>query len=115
MNLIMFVIVHPQYCYGQSIDYTINHPSIHLSLPLPPHILPHQPSSGFVFSLPLSLSLAGFRHTVLTEDGYEAMLFAAASVLDCAKRLASSAAIIISSRHTYMCENGVSGKNQRLL
>ena len=34
MNLIMFVIVHPQYCYGQSIDYTINHPSIHLSLPL---------------------------------------------------------------------------------
>ena len=34
INLIMFLIVHPQYCYGQSIDYTINHPSIHLSLSL---------------------------------------------------------------------------------
>ena len=34
MNLIMFIIVHPQYCYDQSIDYTINHPSIHSSLSL---------------------------------------------------------------------------------
>ena len=32
INLIMFLIVHPQYCYGQSIDYTINHPSIHPGL-----------------------------------------------------------------------------------
>ena len=32
MNLIMIITVHLQYCYGQSIDYTINHPSIHPSL-----------------------------------------------------------------------------------
>ena len=36
INLITLIIVHPQYCYGQSIDYTINHPSISLSLSLSP-------------------------------------------------------------------------------
>ena len=31
-NLNMFIIVHPQYCYGQPIDYTINHPSLSLTV-----------------------------------------------------------------------------------
>ena len=46
----MFIIVHPQYCYGQSIDYTINHPSVHPSI---------HPSVPLSFSFFLTCVLAG--------------------------------------------------------